>query len=93
MKVYADNAATTKISPAALAAMNACMQECWGNPSSLRWAGQKAAEALSDARERVARCLNAIPREITFTSGGSEADIVDVWTLILYRSPGGFFNM
>ena len=74
MKVYADNAATTKISPAALAAMNACMQECWGNPSSLHWAGQKAAEALSDARERVARCLNASPREITFTSGGSEAD-------------------
>ena len=74
MKVYADNAATTKISPAALAAMNACMQECWGNPSSLHWAGQRAAEALSDARERVARCLNASPREITFTSGGSEAD-------------------
>ena len=74
MKVYADNAATTKISPAALAAMNACMQACWGNPSSLHWAGQRAAEVLSDARERVARCLNASPREITFTSGGSEAD-------------------
>ena len=74
MKVYADNAATTKISPAALAAMNACMQECWGNPSSVHWAGRKAADVLAGARETVARCLNASPREITFTSGGSEAD-------------------
>ena len=74
MKVYADNAATTKISPAALSAMNACMRECWGNPSSLHWAGRKAADVLAGARETVARCLNASPREITFTSGGSEAD-------------------
>ena len=74
MKVYADNAATTKIGPAALAAMNACMQDHWGNPSSLHWAGRKAADALAEARETVARCLNASPREITFTSGGSEAD-------------------
>ena len=74
MKVYADNAATTKISPAALTAMNACMQDHWGNPSSLHWAGRKAADALAGARETVARCLNASPREITFTSGGSEAD-------------------
>ncbi len=74
MKVYADNAATTKIGPAALAAMNACMQDHWGNPSSLHWAGRRAADALAEARETVARCLNASPREITFTSGGSEAD-------------------
>ena len=74
MKVYADNAATTKISPAALRAMNSCMEDCWGNPSSLHWAGRRAADALAGARETVARCLNASPREITFTSGGSEAD-------------------
>lgn len=74
MNVYADNAATTAVSQAALAAMTPCFQEVYGNPSSLHSPGQRAAERLAEAREVFARRLNAEPREITFTSGGSEAD-------------------
>lgn len=72
--IYADNAATTKVSKAALAAMLPCFEQIYGNPSSLYAFGQEAKEALEDARARIARCLNADPKEITFTSGGSEAD-------------------
>ncbi len=72
--VYADNAATTKISRTAINAMSTCMEENWGNPSSLYAFGQKAAEALQSARERIASCIGAEPGEIYFTSGGSEAD-------------------
>ena len=72
--IYADNAATTKMSVAAMDAMLSCMKDNWGNPSSLYAFGQKAAEALQDARERIAACIGASPREIIFTSGGSEAD-------------------
>lgn len=74
MKIYADNAATTKMSTAAIHAMLPYMDEIYGNPSSLHSAGQRANEALTDARERIAASLNCDPREITFTSGGSEAD-------------------
>lgn len=74
MRIYADNAATTKMSPAAVAAMTPYLTETFGNPSSLNREGQRAKEALEDARARVARCINAAPGEITFTSGGSEAD-------------------
>lgn len=74
MNVYADNAATTAVSENALAAMVPCFQEIYGNPSSLHSPGQRAAEKLAAAREIFARHLNAQPREITFTSGGSEAD-------------------
>ena len=72
--IYADNAATTKMCPAAIEAMTRCMEENYGNPSSLYSVGQQAKEALEDARERIANCLGCTPREITFTSGGSEAD-------------------
>ena len=72
--IYADNAATTKISKAALNAMLPCMEENWGNPSSLYAFGQKAAETLQSARERIASCIGDEPGEIYFTSGGSEAD-------------------
>ncbi len=72
--IYLDNAATTKMSEAAMAAMLPYMNEIYGNPSSLHTAGQRAAEALSEARERIAVLLGAEAREITFTSGGSEAD-------------------
>ena len=72
--IYADNAATTKMCPAAIQAMATCMEENYGNPSSLYAFGQQAREALEDARERIAVCLGCTPREITFTSGGSEAD-------------------
>lgn len=74
MKIYADNAATTKMSSAAIHAMLPYMDEFYGNPSSLHTAGQKAKEALEHARERIATLLNCEAREITFTSGGSEAD-------------------
>jgi cysteine desulfurase len=74
MQVYADNAATTKISDVALKAMMPCFETLYGNPSSLHSVGQEAKEALEDARERVAKCLGCEPREIYFTSGGSEAD-------------------
>ena len=72
--IYADNAATTKLSQTAMDAMLPCFRELYGNPSSLHSEGQRAAEALQEARETIARCLGAEPREITFTSGGSEAD-------------------
>ena len=74
MKIYADHAATTKMSKAAIAAMLPYLDEIYGNPSSLHSAGQRANEALTSARERIAKLLGCEPREITFTSGGSEAD-------------------
>ena len=74
MTIYTDNAATTKMSDTALAAMLPCLQDNYGNPSSLHSVGQRAAEALQVARETVARCLGCDPKEIIFTSGGSEAD-------------------
>jgi len=74
MTVYADNAATTKTSKTAVAAMVDCMEKYWGNPSSLHTVGQEAAEVLADARERAAKILGCEAREIYFTSGGSEAD-------------------
>ena len=74
MQVYADNAATTKMSQTAINAMLPYMERVYGNPSSLHSVGQEAAEALQSARETIAQCLNASPNEITFTSGGSEAD-------------------
>ena len=74
MKIYADNAATTKMSGVALEAMLPYMTEHYGNPSSLYTIGQEAKEGLEAARAAVASCIGAQPREITFTSGGSEAD-------------------
>ena len=74
MKIYADNAATTAMSPAAIAAMMPYLAEQYGNPSSLYALGQRAREAVESARETIARCIGASAREITFTSGGSEAD-------------------
>jgi len=74
MYVYADNAATTQMSATAIQAMLPYFDKCYGNPSSLHTAGQEAKEALENARARVAACLGCEPREIYFTSGGSEAD-------------------
>ena len=74
MQVYADNAATTKMSKSAIAAMTDYFENVYANPSSLHTAGQNAKEALEYARAQVAACLGAEPREIYFTSGGSEAD-------------------
>ena len=74
MRIYADNAATTRMSRSAIDAMVECMEKEYGNPSSLYTLGQSAKEALERARTRVAAAINADPKEITFTSGGSEAD-------------------
>ena len=74
MQIYADNAATTKMSRTAIDAMLPYMETYYGNPSSLHTVGQQAAEALMTASQTVAECLGCQPREITFTSGGSEAD-------------------
>ena len=74
MRVYADNAATTKMSRVAIDAMLPYMETYFGNPSSLHTIGQEAKEALDAARQTVADCLGCEPREIIFTSGGSEAD-------------------
>ena len=74
MNIYLDNAATTKMSPAAIEAMLPYFASVYGNPSGLHSHGQRAAEALADARSRIAAVIGAQPREIYFTSGGSEAD-------------------
>ncbi len=74
MRIYADNAATTKMSRTAIDAMLPYLETVYGNPSSLHTVGQEAKEALEDARTRIAALLGAAPREIYFTSGGSEAD-------------------
>ena len=74
MKIYADNAATTKMSRAAIEAMLPCMEEQYGNPSSLYSLGQEAKEILEKARAEIAGVIGAQPGEITITSGGSEAD-------------------
>ena len=74
MKIYADNAATTKMSQKALDVMIPCLTDMYGNPSSLYGIGQEAKEVLEKAREDIAGVIGAAPREITFTSGGSEAD-------------------
>ena len=74
MSIYADHAATTAMSEAAIDAMTRCMREEYGNPSSLYRIGQQAKETLEKAREEIAAVIGAEPREIYFTSGGSEAD-------------------
>ena len=74
MTVYMDNAATTRVSDTAVRAMLPCFQNLYGNPSSLHTIGQEAAKALLSARETVAACLGCSFKEVTFTSGGSEAD-------------------
>ena len=74
MNIYADNAATTKMSRAAIDAMLPCMEQQYGNPSSLYSLGQQAKEILEGCRAEIASVIRAQPREIVFTSGGSEAD-------------------
>ncbi len=72
--IYADNAATTRMSKASIEAMNFVINEVWGNPSSLYTHGQKAKELLEKSREEIAGLIGCEPREIVFTSGGSESD-------------------
>mgnify|MGYP004596601981 CR=1 FL=1 len=72
--IYADNAATTRMCRPAIDAAAACMEDVYGNPSSPHTVGQRAAATLNSAREKIAACLGCEPREIYFTSGGSESD-------------------
>ncbi len=74
MKVYADNAATTKIRGSALKAMNDCYEYFWGNPSSIHSIGRDANDLLERSRIIIANCICANPEEIYFTSGGTESD-------------------
>lgn len=73
-RIYADNAATTKISQTAMKAMISAMENSYGNPSSIHQIGMSANDALQTAREQIARCLGCMPKEIFFTSGGTESD-------------------
>ena len=89
MRIYADNAATTRLSQKALEAMLPYMKEVYGNPSSLHSEGQEAAEAMNEAREKIAKYLGCTAREITFTSGGSEADNQAILTAARYGEKRG----
>lgn len=73
-RIYADNAATTKISQTAMRTMISAMENSYGNPSSIHQIGMAANDALQTAREQIARCLGCMPKEIFFTSGGTESD-------------------
>lgn len=73
-RIYGDNAATTKISQTAMKAMISAMENSYGNPSSIHQIGMAANDALQTAREQIARCLGCMPKEIFFTSGGTESD-------------------
>lgn len=89
MNIYADNAATTKMSEHAINTMLFHMKEVYGNPSSLYGVGQKAKEALEDARRRASAVLNCEPREIYFTSGGSEADNQAIISAAIFNAAKG----
>ncbi len=80
--IYADNAATTKLSRAALDVMMPYLEHAYGNPSSLHRPGQIARRALDDARNDIADILNCVPQEITFTSGGTEANNQAILTAV-----------
>ena len=89
MQVYADNAATTRMSRTAVDAMMPYFTEIFANPSSLHSPGQRAKEALDAARKTVADCLGCEPREIIFTSGGSEADNQAILSAARYGAKKG----
>ena len=89
MQVYADNAATTRMSRTAVDAMLPYFTEIFANPSSLHSPGQQAKEALDAARKTVADCLGCEPREIIFTSGGSEADNQAILSAARYGAKKG----
>ena len=89
MYVYADNAATTAMSQVAIDAMVPYFNKIYGNPSSLHSVGQEAKEVLEAAREKVAKCIGCEPREIYFTSGGSEADNQAICSAAFYGAKKG----
>ena len=87
--VYADHAATTPMCAAARRAYLLAADTAWGNPSSIHSPGQAAKAVLEEAREQIARCLNAHPGEITFTSGGSESDVQALHSLAALAAAQG----
>lgn len=93
MQIYADNAATTKMSKAVIDTMAECMKNIYGNPSSLHSLGQQAAEQLAGDRESIARVLGAEPSEIIFTSGGSEADNQAIRSAALWGKKNGKMHL
>ncbi len=92
-RIYADCASTTPISDHALKAMTDCMRRFYGNPSSVHLCGREAANALKEAREKIAACIGAKPDEIYFTSGGTEADNQAVLTGAAYAKLNGKRHM
>ena len=93
MQIYADNAATTKMSKAVIDTMAECMKNIYGNPSSIHSLGQQAAEQLAKDRESIARILGAEPSEIIFTSGGSEADNQAIRSAALWGKKNGKMHL
>ncbi|MBO4359706.1 MAG: cysteine desulfurase [Eubacteriaceae bacterium] len=87
-EIYLDNAATTAMSPAALQAMTECMRECFGNPSSLHMAGQRAASRLEEARDIIAEAIGASADEIFFTSGATESNNLALRGFVLSNGAG-----
>lgn len=88
-RIYFDNAATTAPDPRVLAAMRPCLDEVWGNPSSLYAEGRQAREAVDRARAQVAGLLGAEPGEIVFTGSGTEADNLALQGVLLAAGPAG----
>lgn len=93
MQIYADNAATTKMSKAVIDTMAECMKNIYGNPSSIHSLGQQAAEQLAKDRESIARILGAEPSEIIFTCGGSEADNQAIRSAALWGKKNGKMHL
>lgn len=87
--IYLDHAATTPVAPEVLDAMLPYFQEFWGNPSSIHSFGRQAAQGVEWARERVAQLLNASPKEIYFTSGGTEADNMAIFGAAMAKEDKG----
>ena len=91
--IYADNAATTRMTDFVIEKMTECMKEIYGNPSSIHSVGAKALKAKEDARKNIASYLNALPEEIIFTSGGSESDNQAIQTGMEYGIKNNKFHI
>lgn len=91
--IYADNAATTRMTDFVIEKMTECMKEIYGNPSSIHSVGVKALKAKEDARKNIASYLNALPEEIIFTSGGSESDNQAIQTGMEYGIENNKFHI
>jgi cysteine desulfurase len=87
--IYLDHAATTPVAPEVLTAMLPYYTEMWGNPSSIHRAGRQAADGMDEARAQVAGLLNALPKEIVFTSGGTEADNLAIFGTAMTKADAG----